>query len=63
MAERKEHEIGKRKKTNTYSNLSIKCAESAECGQCFIFNLLLCPFDYSGSKKTYKEDLGKQGSK
>lgn len=40
MTERKEREIGK-KDQHLYSNLSIKCAESTECGQCFIFNLLL----------------------
>lgn len=56
MTERKEHEIGE-KDQRLYSNLSTKCAGFAERGQCFIFNLLLCPFDFSGSKKTYMEDL------
>lgn len=55
MTERKEHEIGE-KDQQLYSNLSIKCAGSAERRECFIFNLLLCPSDFSGSKKPYKED-------
>lgn len=60
MTERKEHEIGG-KDQQLYSNLSIKCAGSAERRQCFIFNLLLCSLDFNGSKTTYEEGLGKQG--
>lgn len=56
MTERKEHEIGE-KDQQLYSNLSIKCAGSAECRQC-VSCLLLCPSDFSGSKKPYKEDWG-----
>lgn len=59
MTERKGHETGE-KDQQLYSNLSIKCAGSAEhrqsVSECFIFNLLLCPSDFSGSKKPYKED-------
>lgn len=55
MTERKGYETGE-KYQQLYSNLSIKCARSAERRQCFIFNLLLCPSDFSGSKKPHKED-------
>lgn len=60
MTERKEHEIGG-KDQQLYSNLSIKCAGSAERRQCFIFNLLLCSLHFNGSKTTYEEGLGKRG--
>lgn len=59
MTERKRHETGE-KDQQLYSNLSIECAGSAKqsVSEGFIFNLLLCPSDFSGSKKPYKEDWG-----